>query len=228
MTRRATLRTSLGDVRQHTRDVFEEIAAKWPIYFAWGIGGSGEHKEGRALDFMTYADGTVKKPGPIRVDVGQQIADYLWSNRSRLGVWYVIYRRRIISIRDNGYGKAGTWHPMSDRGDPTANHMDHVHVSFTTSPPAYKPPAAPATNTRPQPEDHDMTPEQAKQLAEIHNQIDTIGSTYKQARLEPDRYEDIQAKLSRVRDDTVEIKDTLEALTDQLTALALAVKGPKA
>lgn len=82
--------------------------------------------------------------------------------------------------------------------------------------------------TQPAPED-DMSPEQAQQLAEIHATIATIGSTYKQARLEPDRYEDIQAKLSKVRDDNVAIKQNLAALTDQVEALATIVtKGSKA
>jgi hypothetical protein len=24
----------------------------------------------------------------------------------------------------------GSWQPMADRGSPTANHMDHVHVNY--------------------------------------------------------------------------------------------------
>ena len=81
--------------------------------------------------------------------------------------------------------------------------------------------------TKPAAED-DMTKEQAQQLEEIHATIATIGSTYKQARLEPDRYEDIQSKLSRVRDDNVAIKDTLGALKDQVAALAVLIEGQKA
>lgn len=137
--------TWLGDVRAHTFYVCEEIANRFgPLYFVWGIGASGEHKEGRALDFMTYEyGGGVDRPGPIRVQLGWNIAEYLWANRTRLGVWYVIYSRQIISVNDNSYGRAGRWNWMPDRGGPTANHMDHPHVSFLNSPPEYQPPSKP-------------------------------------------------------------------------------------
>lgn len=36
-----------------------------------------------------------------------------------------------------------------------------------------------------------MTKEQAQQLAEVHEALATIGSTYKQAKLEPERYADL-------------------------------------
>ena len=85
-----------------------------------------------------------------------------------------------------------------------------------------------ATKPAPAQEEDDLTPEQATQLAEIHDQIATIGSTYRQAKLEPDRYEDIQAKLSRVREDNVTIKAQLEVLTEQVQALAVLINGRKA
>lgn len=132
---------SLDDIRDHTMRVCEEIAETFgPLYFIWGEGGSGEHAEGRALDFMTYElGGGVDSPGALRVDLGWQIANYLWEHRSRLGVWYVMYRKQIISVNDNGYGDAGEWNDVPDRGDPTANHMDHPHVSFEDDPPTYRP-----------------------------------------------------------------------------------------
>jgi hypothetical protein len=37
----------------------------------------------------------------------------------------VIYRQHIWTVQRSSEG----WRPMSDRGSPTANHMDHVHVS---------------------------------------------------------------------------------------------------
>src|SRR5690606_9497715 len=61
--------TSLGSVRSHTRLVAAEITQKFqPIYFVWGIDPTGEHAQGRALDFMTYElGGGVDSPGPIRL-----------------------------------------------------------------------------------------------------------------------------------------------------------------
>ena len=35
---------------------------------------------------------------------------------------YVIWRQRY-------WEPGGSWEPMEDRGSPTANHMDHVHVT---------------------------------------------------------------------------------------------------
>lgn len=132
MARKVKLQTSLGNVREHTLQVFEEIAAKWPIYFAWGIGPSGEHAEGRALDFMGFEGGTVQKPGPIDSKKLREIADYLWAHRKRLGVWYVIYNRQIISMTYESQG----WRKYNGSNP----HVDHVHVSFYNGV-TYKPPS---------------------------------------------------------------------------------------
>ena len=53
---------------------------------------------------------------------GDQLAACTIRNREALGVSYVIWRQRI----DTGSG----FRAMEDRGSPTANHLDHVHVSF--------------------------------------------------------------------------------------------------
>ncbi|MCV7097646.1 hypothetical protein H7H99_21600, partial [Mycobacterium kubicae] len=47
-----------------------------------------------------------------------------------LGVTYVIWQQR--------YNDGNGWSTMENRGSPTANHMDHVHVSFLAG---AKPPA---------------------------------------------------------------------------------------
>ncbi len=53
---------------------------------------------------------------------GDALAACALANKDALGITYVIWRQRI------NYGSG--WEAMEDRGDPTANHMDHVHVSF--------------------------------------------------------------------------------------------------
>lgn len=126
------VKTSLGAVRPHTGQVAEEIANRWLLYFVWGIGDTGEHKAGRALDFMTYDDGSVAHPGPRRDKIGAAIADYLVANHDRLGIWYVIWDRHIWSINFPLTG----WRPYNG----TNPHVDHVHVSFISEPPAYRPP----------------------------------------------------------------------------------------
>lgn len=83
-----------------------------------GTGGGGEHAAGRALDIMTSAQGT-----------GDAIAAYAQKNARALGVTEVIWQQRIWTTQRSGDG----WRPMSDRGSPTANHMDHVHVTTSGS-----------------------------------------------------------------------------------------------
>jgi len=79
-----------------------------------GVGGGGEHATGRALDIMTKD-----------VELGTTIATVMRAHAKELGVSQVIYRQHIWTVQMNG----GGWRPMKDRGSPTANHMDHVHVT---------------------------------------------------------------------------------------------------
>jgi len=74
----------------------------------------GYHGEGRALDNM-ISDSTV----------GWEIAKWVRANAKELGAMEVIYRQHIWTVQRSSEG----WRSMSDRGSPTANHMDHVHVS---------------------------------------------------------------------------------------------------
>jgi hypothetical protein len=53
---------------------------------------------------------------------GDRLAGCALNNRAALGITYVIWRQRI------NFGNG--WQPMEDRGGITANHYDHVHVSF--------------------------------------------------------------------------------------------------
>jgi hypothetical protein len=75
---------------------------------------SGYHGEGRALDCM-ISDSSV----------GWDLAKWVRANARSLGAMEVIYRQQIWTVQRSSEG----WRPMSDRGSPTANHMDHVHVS---------------------------------------------------------------------------------------------------
>ena len=56
---------------------------------------------------------------------GQQITEFAIKHASELGVKYVIYKQKIYAPYTGWEGRA-----MEDRGSATANHMDHVHVSF--------------------------------------------------------------------------------------------------
>ena len=75
-------------------------------------GGGGDHGTGRALDIM------------VDPATGDQIAAFLQKHRSELGIHYLIWQQRIWRP-----STSSSWRGMSDRGSPTANHMDHVHAS---------------------------------------------------------------------------------------------------
>jgi len=53
------------------------------------------------------------------------LAEYIAGNLRSLGLKYVIWKQRINS----GSG----WRAMADRGGLTANHYDHVHITFSGS-----------------------------------------------------------------------------------------------
>jgi len=80
------------------------------MYGVAGRSGASDHPSGHAVDFM------------VDRSTGDQLASCALQNKAALGITYVIWRQRI------NYGSG--WQPMEDRGSPTANHMDHVHVSF--------------------------------------------------------------------------------------------------
>ncbi|MEV0586221.1 hypothetical protein [Nonomuraea sp. NPDC050310] len=85
-------------------------------------GDPGEHGKGRACDFMMTTGGQMATGDAERR--GDELAQWLINNGSRLGVMYIIWKQRYYDIRGGG-----GWDPMSDRGGVTANHWDHVHVS---------------------------------------------------------------------------------------------------
>ena len=69
-----------------------------------------DHPKGLALDFM------------VDSKTGDKIADFALRHKDVLKVKYVIWKQRI----NHGSG----WKTMEDRGGKTANHYDHVHISF--------------------------------------------------------------------------------------------------
>ena len=94
--------------------VHEAVCANFPEITTYGTFRSdGEHSQGLAIDIM------------VSGDRGWQVAEFVRSNYSSLGVNYIIYAQQIWSVDRSGEG----WRGMEDRGSTTANHYDHVHVS---------------------------------------------------------------------------------------------------
>jgi len=103
----------LGAVKPFVRTAAEFLGCANGSPTVLGVAGrsnASDHPKGRALDFM------------VDRATGDRLAACAIRNREELGVSYVIWRQRI----DTGSG----FRAMADRGSPTANHFDHVHVSF--------------------------------------------------------------------------------------------------
>ena len=80
---------------------------------------------------------------------GNALAACALRDQKALGVSYVIWRQRI------NFGSG--WKPMEDRGGVTANHFDHVHVSFGGC--GRRPAIVGPRSVRPLPPDHRSTPD---------------------------------------------------------------------
>lgn len=95
--------------------VYNAVTAKWSFSSIGGYRASSRsnHQFGGAIDFMTFSD-TAK---------GRAVADYLVQNAAAFKVDHIIYQQKIWTPY------RPFWRPMADRGSPTQNHMDHVHVS---------------------------------------------------------------------------------------------------
>lgn len=107
------------------RSVMEEIDGKFGPFPAIGCARPGDpqdHGSGHACDFMENANGQM--PSAAAQAHGDQVAQYVIDNASRLGIKYVIWKQRIYDMRGSG-----GWRQMEDRGSITQNHFDHVHVS---------------------------------------------------------------------------------------------------
>ena len=108
---------------RRVKDAIDRRFGPFPSIGCNRAGAEGEHPLGRACDFMLSTGGIL--PPAAGVQQGYQIATWAQANASRLGIMYIIYRQRIWDIRMASSG----WVPMADRGDITANHFDHVHIS---------------------------------------------------------------------------------------------------
>jgi hypothetical protein len=117
----ARITNSAGNVKPQTQAAADQVVSHVPGAAGITLGGTRSsatdphgHPSGLALDYMVGSD----------ADLGDAIAQYTIDNWDSLGVEYVIWQQRILS------SPGGSWKPMEDRGSPTENHMDHVHVNY--------------------------------------------------------------------------------------------------
>nr|WP_108871081.1 hypothetical protein [Tessaracoccus timonensis] len=104
-------------VRATTRNAMRAVCHEFPELTRYlGVQSrsyASHHPTGQAFDVMVS--------GPR----GWDLAHMLQRHHKTLGVTEIIYQRRIWTARRAGEG----WRWMPSRGNPTADHYDHVHVS---------------------------------------------------------------------------------------------------
>jgi hypothetical protein len=103
----------LGPVKSHVRTAAAQLGCSFgepTMHGVAGRSGTSDHPGGLAVDFM------------VDRSTGDALAACALENMDALGVKYVIWEQAI----NHGNG----WQPMEDRGGATANHLDHVHISF--------------------------------------------------------------------------------------------------
>jgi hypothetical protein len=110
---------ALGNVAPNVRQAAQAAGSAFGIATIYGVGfrdGVSDHPKGLALDFMTGGN-------PSK---GDSVSNYFFQNNAMYGVTYIIWKQHIWNVTRASEG----WRLMPDRGSTTANHFDHVHVSF--------------------------------------------------------------------------------------------------
>lgn len=95
--------------------LFRSVCAAFPALTTYGgWDAHGEHSSGKAIDFMV-----------TDASLGQAVADWARAHAGELDLYDVIWQQHIWTPVRASEG----WRAMPDRGSPTANHFDHVHIS---------------------------------------------------------------------------------------------------
>lgn len=116
---------SLNKLEPNGKKGVLEVRANFPrikTIYGWRSSSSysSDHPNGRAIDIMIPSYKANRA-------LGDDVAAYFIEHGRRLNVSYIIWRQRSYTLA------RGSWRKMADRGGDTANHMDHVHVSFEPS-----------------------------------------------------------------------------------------------
>jgi LysM repeat protein len=117
----ATITNTAGAIKPQAQAAADAVVSNVPGADAITLGGTRAsardphgHPSGLAIDYMVLNDAAL----------GDAIVAYHLAHWDELGVEYVIWQQRILT------SPTGAWKQMADRGSPTQNHMDHVHVNY--------------------------------------------------------------------------------------------------
>ncbi|HEN3042762.1 TPA: LysM peptidoglycan-binding domain-containing protein [Streptococcus agalactiae] len=109
-------------LQPHVAAYKEKVASTYGVneFSTYRAGDPGDHGKGLAVDFIVGTNQAL----------GNKVAQYSTQNMAANNISYVIWQQKFYSNTNSIYGPANTWNAMPDRGGVTANHYDHVHVSF--------------------------------------------------------------------------------------------------
>lgn len=94
--------------------VYRAVCAAFPELTTYGgRSDHGEHVNGQAIDFMVPDS-----------SLGERVKDYVYAHRAEFDLYDIIWSQHIWTSQRSSEG----FRMMPDRGSPTANHYDHVHV----------------------------------------------------------------------------------------------------
>jgi hypothetical protein len=119
------------DLRRLIAEVAEQADyADYPLNIVHGANTWPDHDTLRCADFMID-----HLPRNDETPAGNWIVDYLLRNRNRLGVYFLIWNRRVIRSYDKPRIPAFTWATYTGSNP----HTDHVHLQVVSGY-KYRPP----------------------------------------------------------------------------------------
>ena len=109
-------------LRNHSAWSSRVVKHRYAVRKVYGYRSSNTSDHGKRLaaDFMVYSKSAK----------GNKIRKFAKKHHRQLNITYIIWNQRIWSVPRASEG----WRRMTDGGSRTANHLNHVHVSFRKSP----------------------------------------------------------------------------------------------
>ena len=106
------------------------IKQNWPQINTIGgkrVDADSDHHTGNAIDPMIPNYSTASG-----IALGTEIAEWAQANAEGLGITYIIWRKQLWSVQraSEGWRTCGVTASCYSGSDPSAAHLDHVHLSF--------------------------------------------------------------------------------------------------
>ena len=120
--------SGLNGTNENTKKVIRHIWANHPaITTMYGVASrannTSDHPSGAAVDVMIPKWNTTSGK-----QMGWEMARFYRTHASEFGIKYIIFDQQIWSVQRDREG----WRMMENRGNNTANHKDHIHISTYT------------------------------------------------------------------------------------------------